>query len=108
MTSAIDQFESLSASRACELLTTEDAQAAAHFAAGFSRTRAEALALGERAASIWLGPSPPDWTGLSATARRGRRCHVVEELRRVLRLLGAQWEDSDSEGHWQDVDDADE
>ncbi|KAJ7828581.1 hypothetical protein B0H14DRAFT_3466267 [Mycena olivaceomarginata] len=59
LTSALAQFTAMSSRGPAELLTTEDARQATHFASGFP----------QRASDMWLGHDPPDWTHLSDMAR---------------------------------------
>ncbi|KAJ7310732.1 hypothetical protein DFH08DRAFT_823098 [Mycena albidolilacea] len=97
LTSALAQFTAMSSRGPAELLTTEDAQQATHFASGFPRAEAALISQAERASDMWLGHDPPDWTHLSDMARRRRRDHLLLELREVLRILDGLAEDSDAE-----------
>ncbi|KAJ7302859.1 hypothetical protein DFH08DRAFT_826183 [Mycena albidolilacea] len=97
LTSALAQFTAMSSRGPAELLTTEDARQATHFASGFPRAEAALISQAERASDMWLGHDPPDWTHLSDMARRRRRDHLLLELREVLRILDGLAEDSDAE-----------
>ncbi|KAJ7892559.1 hypothetical protein B0H14DRAFT_2560270 [Mycena olivaceomarginata] len=97
LTSALAQFTAMSSRGPAELLTTEDARQATHFASGFPRAEAALISQAERASDMWLGHDPPDWTHLSDMARRRHRDHLLLELREVLRILDGLAEDSDAE-----------
>ncbi|KAJ7318465.1 hypothetical protein DFH08DRAFT_819746 [Mycena albidolilacea] len=97
LTSALAQLTAMSSRGPAELLTTEDARQATHFASGFPCAEAALTSQAERASDMWLGHDPPDWTHLSDMARHCRRDHLLLEPRKVLCILDGLAEDSDAE-----------
>ncbi|KAJ7742762.1 hypothetical protein B0H14DRAFT_2637625 [Mycena olivaceomarginata] len=69
LTSALAQFTAMSSRGPAELLTTEDARQATHFASGFPRAEAALISQAERASDITtlpIGPTSPIWHGVAA------------------------------------------